>query len=266
MAVASNGRSVLLPDRHQDPRSHSRAEARSESGLASGPQHLTLIRCLPAVDLSPCGTMGAMSEDRDAFEITFGPAEEMYGPGDEVDVSRVPGVRDEDMVELTRMLPTARLSRRAGSIGKGASGPGASLVIEIAERILNDGASLLAYGAVLFEVIAWLKRRHGKSVNLNDPVTVAAVAAAQSSSLEHELVGSSYIGTVCITGGGPGLGVDARDVWASSFSLADGWALVIFSSPSALILGHVKIPSEYDGNGRVRAPEEIRELFGRQRS
>lgn len=201
-----------------------------------------------------------MTLNSSGFELTFGPAEEIYGTQGELDISRVPGATDEDLDELRAMLPGVRVARRPGSIGKGASGPGATLIFEFGERILNDGASMLAYGAALMSVVTWLKSHRQKHVNVDDPAAAGVLAAAQSRASE-ELVGAYHTGTVCISGGGPGLGVDVRDIWVTTFALPDQWYLVIFTSPSALVLGEVKVPSEVDGKGKRRTGGEVRDLF-----
>lgn len=56
------------------------------------------------------------------------------------------------------------------------------------------------------------------------------------------------------------MGTDARDVWGSSFATNDGWVLVLFSSPTGLVLGHVAVPSEWSG-ADMRTPEQVRDLF-----
>lgn len=204
-----------------------------------------------------------MTEAHDGFLITVAPRNEEYD-GDLIDVSKVAGLSDQDLPELQRLLPGTRLSTRPGEIGKGASGPGITLVVEALERITNDGASLLAWGALLLQCIRRLRRDKPRTLNLDDPRTIAAVTAAQIPLLHDRLAGSLFIGSNCLTGGGAGLGSDLRDVWASSFMTNDGWVLMLFSSPSGLVLGHAAIPSEWSGED-VRSPEQVRELFEQAR-
>lgn len=153
------------------------------------------------------------------------------------------------------------LSTEPGEVGRGAAGPGATLVIEVIERVVNDGGSLLAWGTdFLLPVIGWLRRRHGRTVNLDDPGTVAAVAAAQVPTLHDRLAGSRFISSTRLGGGDLGAGTDVRDVWVSTFATDDGWWLMLFSSPTGLVLGDVAVPGEWTGQD-VRTPEQVRELF-----
>lgn len=197
------------------------------------------------------------------FQITVGLRGGEYDGG-AVDVSRVEGLREQDLPGLRELLPGARLSTRPGEVGKGTAGPGATLVIEVVERITNDGASLLNWGTALLGAIGWLRTRHRRQVNLDEPRTIAAVAAAQLPSLHERIAGSYFVTSVCLTGGGTSVGTDLRDVWASSYVTTDGWVLVIFSSPSGLVLGHAAVPSEWSGQ-EVRDPQQVRMLFDQAR-
>ncbi len=193
------------------------------------------------------------------FRITVALHDDEYD-GNRVDISQVPGLREQDLHEVQELLPRTVLSTEPGEVGRGASGPGATLVIDVIERTVNDTASLLAWGAALLAVIRRLRRRHARTVNLDDPGTVAAVAAAQVLTLHDRLRGSRFISSTCLGGGDPRMGTDARDVWVSTFATDDGWWLMLFSSPTGLVLGEVAVPAEWSGH-EVRTADQVRELF-----
>ena len=193
------------------------------------------------------------------FRVTVALHDDEYDGG-RVDVARVPGLREQDLPEVQELLPGTVLSTEPGEVGRGAAGPGATLVVEVIERVGNDGASLLALGTALLAVIHRLRSRHGRTVNLDDPETVAAIAAAQVPTLRDRLTGSRFISSTRLGGGDPGMGTDVRDVWVSTFTADDGWWLMLFSSPTGLVLGDVAVPAEWSGHD-VRTPEQVRELF-----
>jgi len=195
----------------------------------------------------------------DKFRITVALHNDEYD-GSRVDASQVPGLRKQDLPEVQELLPGTVLSTEPGEVGRGAAGPGATLVIEVIERTVNDTASLLAWGTALLAVIRRLRRRHARTVNLDDPGTVAAVAAAQVPTLHDRLRGSRFVSSTCLGGGDPRTGTDSRDVWVSTFATGDGWWLMLFSSPTGLVLGEVAVPAEWSGH-HVRTPEQVRELF-----
>lgn len=195
----------------------------------------------------------------DTFRITTMLHDDEYD-GSRVDVSRVAGFRAEDLPAVQELLPEAVLSTESGEVGRGAAGPGATLVIEVIERIGSDGGWLLEWGKALLPVIRRLRKAHGRTVNLDDPATVAAVAAAQVPTFHDRLTGSSFISSARLGGGGSETGTDSRDVWISTFATDDGWWLMLFSSPTGLILGEVAVPAEWSGED-MRSPEQVRQLF-----
>lgn len=197
----------------------------------------------------------------DSLRVTVGLTDDEYD-GDYLDVEHVEGLRREELDELLPLLPVgAVLSTSPGSVGKGAAGPGA--VLEIGHVVLSSGADFITWGLALLEVFRSLKRRKAdRTLNLDDPKTIAAVAAAQAPELHDRLRGTHFIGTYCLTGCGPGIGVDLRDTWASSFGSGNGWLVVLYISPSGLFLGSTIVPGEWDPpQGRKRSQEEINRLF-----
>jgi hypothetical protein len=74
------------------------------------------------------------------------------------------------------------VSTQQSLVAKGASGPGAKLVI--AATTANGGVSLLAWGSAIWAVIRHLRtKRVERRISLDDPRTIAA-AIAQVPALE----------------------------------------------------------------------------------
>lgn len=182
-----------------------------------------------AVDLRL--TFGISMTDFDAMSAPPAPAE-------------VEGLTRADLAGLSRGLDAAvRLSTERGSVGKGASGPGIDLVLHLTEQVLTDGAAVFAWGSVLRTIVRRIRPQRRLAVQ--DPPTIGALAAASQPENEPRLDGAHLTGTVCLTAGGAGMGTDARDVWATSFVLANEAVLVLFTSPSGLVLGEVTVVPEW---------------------
>ncbi len=176
-------------------------------------------------------TFGVSPTDSDGMGAPPAPAE-------------VEGLTRVDLAELSRGLDTAvRLSTEPGSMGKGASGPGIDPVLHLTEQVLTDGAAAFAWGSVLWTLIRRIRPQ--RRLGVQDPLTVGALAAAAQPMNESRLRGAHLTGTVCLTGGGVGMGTDARDVWATSFVLDNEMVLVLFTSPSGLVLGEVTVVPEW---------------------
>jgi hypothetical protein len=145
------------------------------------------------------------------------------------------------------MLPSEKVQR----------GPGVGLVLEIAERVIQDVGTLVGLGLGLREIIKLVSQRRGRPPALLNSPALAAVAAA---SAPDELAGTSHLRTAPLSVDGA-VGTDERDVWASCFEdVEEGFVHVIFLSPSGLLLGHVHVPLEmyFDGAElRRRTEEEI---------
>ena len=164
------------------------------------------------------------------------------------------------MADETRQLdPAATVSVQPGSTGKGAAGPGIELVLHVVEEVLNDGASVFTWGTVLWAIIRLVRRRGNRRVSVQDPETLGFLAASAKPDHEHRLAGAELVTTVCLTGGGPDMGTDLRDVWATSFLLPSGDVWVLFSAPDGGILGEVTVPARWTpGRGEIAGEEVAR--------
>jgi hypothetical protein len=125
------------------------------------------------------------------FRITFGVLGGEYD-GTEVDLARVEDASAEVADEARQLVPAATVSVQPGSTGKGAVGPGIELVLRVVEEVLNDGASVFAWGTVLWAGIRRVKRRGDRSVQLQDPKTLGFLAASAEPDHEHRLAGASW--------------------------------------------------------------------------
>jgi hypothetical protein len=192
------------------------------------------------------------------FRITFAVLGGEYD-GTEVDLARVEDASAEAVDEAQQRDPAATVSVQPGSTGKGAAGPGIELVLHVAEEVLNDGASVFAWGTVLWAIIRLVRRRGNRRVQVQDPKTLGFLAASAEPNHEHRLTGAELVTTVCLTGGGPDMGTDLRDVWATSFLLPSGDVWVLFSAPDGGILGEVTVPARWTpGRGEITGEEVAR--------
>ncbi len=186
------------------------------------------------------------------LRLTFGVSPTDFdGMGAPPAPAEAEGLTRADLTELSRGIDAGvRLSTEPGSVGKGASGPGIDLVLHVTEQVLADGAAVFTWGGVLWTLIRRIRPQ--RRLEVQDPLTIAALAAAAQPENEPRLRGAHLTETVCLTAGGAGMGTDARDVWATSFVLANETVLVLFTSPSGLVLGEVTVVPEWTSSlGRL---------------
>jgi hypothetical protein len=175
------------------------------------------------------------------------------GRGDVVALSRAAGLTAEDL----EALKDERFTAEAASIGKGAAGTGVGLVLEMAEHVINDAASLAALGALLRAAIKRVSARRKRGPAVVSPDALSALAADHAGdSLPTE---ARYVKTVLLNGD-EGMGTDERDVWAVCFAEDFQLTHVIFMSPTGLALGYVRVPTEWYVEGDelgTRSEEDI---------
>lgn len=182
------------------------------------------------------------------LRITFGVCVEEDG-GDLLDVEQLDGLSADDLAELTETLRSngvyGAVRAEAGSVGKGAAGPGVQLVVTLMEHVVTDAASVLAIGSGLWALIRRVRARRDRAIAVQQPEAIQALAIAAASDRPAALAGGHVRPAVCLTGGGPGVGTDSRDVWATPTVLPGGDVWIVFSSPSGLVLGQVTVPAEW---------------------
>ncbi len=195
------------------------------------------------------------------FKVTFGAAREEVGEG-RVRLDILTGLTPDDLEELSDDTGT-RFSLRPGSVGVGAARLGIELIITYAS-IPGDILSLVAAGQMIRSVIKKIQSRRMRSVTISDSDTMAAVAAASlKSDLLDQLDCTKVRSVRSLFGGEPPnwLGTNTRHVWAVTFEHeTEGYAFVIFMSPSGLVLGHAQVPLESYWDGATykrRKPENI---------
>jgi hypothetical protein len=194
-----------------------------------------------------------------ALELTITwSALESETDGDLVLLNRVEGLQPDDLEDLQAATDLGTFSVGHGSVGKGASGSGVALVFDVAEHIVNDTAGLIALGAALRAAIRWVAERRKRPPAIVSPEALAALAADRAS---RDLTGTRYVKTVPLNVS-EGVGTDERDVWAACFDQDDGGVVhVVFMSPSGLVLGQVRVPTEmyFDGGDiHVRTEADVR--------
>lgn len=173
----------------------------------------------------------------------------------------------DELREIESLVPGSRATTEPGEVGVGAAGYGITVVLEIAERIMNDFGSLVGLGLALRE---WIKHRADKNdrtATISDSNTFAAIAAsALPESWRDSLTVADYRGCQPLFGKNPPphwTGTDSRDMWVASFS-QDGTATHVFLSPSGMVLGYVRVPFEIFFNGAEwvqRTSDDVNSLF-----
>ena len=130
-----------------------------------------------------------------------------------------------------------------GSIGKGTSGWGVTVVFSDLNTVITDLGGWIAVGTVLWQAVRKIKARHpDRQLVLRDPATAGALAIAAFDS--HQIANCHPIKTVCMSSGSDGIGYDARDIWVTSLERPDSSLLFIMSSPSGSILDSVVVIPE----------------------
>jgi hypothetical protein len=145
--------------------------------------------------------------------------------------------------------------------GKGGAAAALELAVHIVEESLTDAASLYACGQIVAAVIRRVRRQRDRPVGNQDPTAIAALAVSADSSNGARMVGGYFTAVKCLTGGGDGMGTDVTDVWATAIVLADADVLVVFSSPSGLVLGEVVVPPEWTSRRGVLDAAAARATF-----
>jgi len=183
------------------------------------------------------------------LRLTFGLVDEDDFDSETYQLRRVAGLSPEQAnalaLEARDLDPTAAVSLNRGSAGKGAEGPALQLVLQIAETVLNDGASVFAWGTVLWAIVKRVTLAPARRVDVQDPLTIGLLAAAADSRNRERLVGAYMGDVICLTGGGSGMGTDMRDVWLTPFVLPSGDVWAMFSATDGGILGEVTVPARW---------------------
>jgi hypothetical protein len=198
------------------------------------------------------------------FEVTWS-AEEAELEGDVVALDRARGLTVDDVEALSAEAPAeATLTTSRGGLGKGASGTGVSLVLEIAEHAVNDVASLIGIGYALRALISKISDRRDRHPGGANDATLTALAAAETAAIADAADDWYHTRTVPLTTSGES-GTDLRDVWASTFlSESRGVIEIVFLSPTTRHLGTATVAAEWfshgDG-GHLRTDAELAEAL-----
>jgi hypothetical protein len=143
------------------------------------------------------------------LEILWG-AEQDELDGDQLMVERATAFAAEDLAEMN-VLPDVAVSVGDGSIGKGAAGTGVALILEVAEHVVADVASLIGIGYALRDLIRRVSGRRGREPAGASALSLAALAAAETPAIAADPDAWYHSRTVPITTDGS-VGTDMRDV------------------------------------------------------
>jgi hypothetical protein len=192
------------------------------------------------------------------LDVTWG-ASEVELDYDVVVIERAVGLAAQDLSNAD-VPPGITVRSAPGSVGKGASGPGIALVLEVAEHVINDVGGLIGIGVALRGLISKISKRRGAKPAGASALSLAALAAAATPAISDAPESWYHTRTVPLTTDGT-VGTDMRDVWASAFlQESRGVVQLVFSSSTTRYLASATIATEwyFDGaTGRVRSDEEL---------
>lgn len=177
--------------------------------------------------------------------------------GDTVFVERIIGFDALGDLDLPRGL---RANLGVGGYGKGASGLGAALVLDVAEHVVNDTAGLIGIGYALKALVDRISGRRGSPPQGADAECLAALASVRAEAVTKRPEDWFHTRTVPLTTDGLS-GTDVRDVWASCFlNETIGFVQVVFMSSTTTYLGTAAVATEwwFDGSqGAIRNDEDL---------
>lgn len=189
------------------------------------------------------------------LEVMWG-AQQAELDGDSLLLDRAVGLAVADLAEIP-LPPNTRARAASGGIGKGASGTGVGVVLEIAEHTVNDLASLIGIGYALRALISRVSQHRAHAPAGASASSLGALAAAESPALAEDTDAWHYARTVPLTTDGS-VGTDVRDVWAAAFvNEPRGLVQLAFYSSSTRYLGSAMVATEWflDGSDRQRRTE-----------
>jgi hypothetical protein len=159
----------------------------------------------------------------------------------------------DDLAEIEHIVAGGRASTEPGEVGVGGAGPGITVVLEIAERAVNDFGSWVGLGLALRELIRWRKNKSHRNATITDENAFKAVAAcALPAAWRDELSPTDYSGCKPLLGRAPlgskWVGTDERDMWVATFK-RPGDAIFVYLAPTGVVLGYVRVPLQtyFDG-------------------
>ncbi|WP_412515628.1 hypothetical protein K8Z49_27710 [Actinomadura madurae] len=180
------------------------------------------------------------------------------------------GLGPKDLADLEAAID-AEATLAEGSFGIGASGFGVSVLLALSDNAVSTVAGLLVIGGALRGFIRKVTGRPQVTMpSITESYTQAAIAAAGVPKLRHELIEMTFVEAKPLDDRREGRhlpgtawgGTDPRDVWCVVFYHSRrGYSLMIFVSPTGVILGYVRVPHEmfFDGDDWIhRSEEEVR--------
>jgi hypothetical protein len=145
-----------------------------------------------------------------------------------------------DAEEALAIIPGSSVKVLRGTVGKGASNWGVDVLLTVSMLANMDGLIDLGERALrLARKLTGGGTKRGLLVRDPPTVGVLAVGAYQPRS---DLHGGVVVGSWCVTGGGPGIGFDGRDLWVTSVVKPDQSVILIVTSPDGIVLGSLNVP------------------------
>lgn len=175
-----------------------------------------------------------------------------------------------ELEEIQRLVPATSVRTEPGGLGVGAAATGITVVLELAERAMNDFGSFVGLGTALAALIKWRRSKSKQNIMIADEVALGSLGAASvPTSWRPELDGAEFRGCRPLLGRAPlgpnWVGTDSRDIWEAIFE-RPGELTCLYLSPTGMILGCARVPFEtyFDGRSWItRSQAELDDLFYR---
>lgn len=169
----------------------------------------------------------------------------------------------DELADLRAREGVTRISVSESGIGMGASGPAFEVAVELVRTFTDDAGRLVALGGWILWLADRVKAKRGGGPMMEDGPTLGAVAANRVHGATN-LDGYQLLECRPLQGDA-GCGTDDRVIWLAIFDHATrGDVLVVFMSPTGILLGQVVVPYETYSDGtdyKWRTPEEIAKVF-----
>jgi len=194
------------------------------------------------------------------LEVMWG-AQEAELDGGAPLLDRAVGLAVADLAEIP-LPPNTSARAASGGIGKGASGTGVGVVVEIAEHTVNDLASLIGIGYALRALVSRISQHRESAPASASASSLGVLAAAETPALAEDADAWYYARTVPLTTDGS-VGTNMRDVWAAAFvNERRGLVRLAFYSSTTRYLGSAMVGTEwvFDGSdGHTRSDAQLAE-------
>lgn len=147
-----------------------------------------------------------------------------------------------DIDQACAAVPGASVKVTPGSVGKGAASWGVELLLSLSIVANMDG--LIDLGQKLAKLVGKLTDNGARRQLVVRDAATAGVLAVGAFEPSSDLTGGTILASVCVTGGGLGIGIDARDIWVTSVRRPNQSVLLIATSASGEVLGSFTVGAQ----------------------